>query len=390
LGSDTSTATVTISLPPAPTVSGATICAGQTASLAGTATGSIVWYNAGGQPIDTTATFVTPTLTSTTTYYAENAIFFPSQNIGPLNGTIGTGGYHNTGFTGAQNFTANKALTILSAWLDAGSAGTRTVYLWNGSNGTGTIVDSAVLNVPAGAQRVALNIEVPGPGNYSLGGTTINLYRNSAGATYPYTIAGLLTITGSSAATPSWYYLYDWEVQEAACRSAQVPVTVNVSGAAFTQAANGLDVQFTDISNAATSWSWNFGDGNTSTAQNPLHTYAAAGTYSVVLIVNGNTACPYTLTVTVTASGVAQIDNAFQAELTPNPSTTQTTLRFNSALKADALVQIIAVDGRILRETIVAAGETTKELDLKGLAPAMYLVRLNNGVATQTLKLTVK
>jgi PKD repeat protein len=54
LGSDTSTATVTISLPAAPTVSGATICAGQTASLTGTATGSIVWYNAGGQAIDTT------------------------------------------------------------------------------------------------------------------------------------------------------------------------------------------------------------------------------------------------------------------------------------------------------------------------------------------------
>ena len=30
-------------------------------------------------------------------------------------------------------------------------------------------------------------------------------------------------------------------------------------------------------------WSWDFGDGNGSTAQNPSHTYAADGTYTVTL-----------------------------------------------------------------------------------------------------------
>ena len=42
-----------------------------------------------------------------------------------------------------------------------------------------------------------------------------------------------------------------------------------------------LDVQFTDLTtNSPTSWSWTFGDGGTSTAQNPSYTYTAAGTYS--------------------------------------------------------------------------------------------------------------
>jgi PKD repeat protein len=45
-----------------------------------------------------------------------------------------------------------------------------------------------------------------------------------------------------------------------------------------------LAVQFTDTSTGSpTSWSWNFGDGGTSTEQNPSHTYDAAGTYSVTL-----------------------------------------------------------------------------------------------------------
>ncbi|MHC4598510.1 MAG: PKD domain-containing protein [Planctomycetota bacterium] len=49
-----------------------------------------------------------------------------------------------------------------------------------------------------------------------------------------------------------------------------------------------LQVQFTDATSASstiTGWSWTFGDGNTSTVQDPLHTYAAAGTFNVSLTV---------------------------------------------------------------------------------------------------------
>src|SRR5882672_413611 len=53
-----------------------------------------------------------------------------------------------------------------------------------------------------------------------------------------------------------------------------------------------LIVQFTDLSTAGsspiTSRSWSFGDGGTSTAQNPSHTYTAAGSYTVRLIVSSS------------------------------------------------------------------------------------------------------
>jgi PKD repeat protein len=45
-----------------------------------------------------------------------------------------------------------------------------------------------------------------------------------------------------------------------------------------------LAVTFTDqSSNSPTTWSWSFGDGGTSTAKNPSHSYTAAGNYTVTL-----------------------------------------------------------------------------------------------------------
>jgi gliding motility-associated-like protein len=58
---------------------------------------------------------------------------------------------------------------------------------------------------------------------------------------------------------------------------------------------------FTDQSIAGsgilTSWFWNFGDGGTSTAQNPIHTYSTGGTYTVSLMVQNSKGCRDTLVV---------------------------------------------------------------------------------------------
>jgi gliding motility-associated-like protein len=50
-------------------------------------------------------------------------------------------------------------------------------------------------------------------------------------------------------------------------------------------------VNFNDISVGATAWNWNFGDGGTSTLQNPAHTYTALGNYNVTLVVTGANGC---------------------------------------------------------------------------------------------------
>jgi len=52
---------------------------------------------------------------------------------------------------------------------------------------------------------------------------------------------------------------------------------------------NKLNFTFTDQSIGATTWLWDFGDGTTSTAQNPVHNYSSYGTYQVKLVVTNDT-----------------------------------------------------------------------------------------------------
>ncbi|NIO80977.1 MAG: PKD domain-containing protein [Candidatus Aminicenantes bacterium] len=78
----------------------------------------------------------------------------------------------------------------------------------------------------------------------------------------------------------------------------------------FTYTTSDLTVNFTDTSTdpdgTVVGWDWNFGDGNTSTLQNPTHTYAAGGTYTVTLTVTDNDGATDSISkdVTVTEPGV--------------------------------------------------------------------------------------
>lgn len=70
----------------------------------------------------------------------------------------------------------------------------------------------------------------------------------------------------------------------------------------FTWTAAGLTVKFTNGTSGPHAWSWEFGDGTSSTARNPSHTYAAAGTYLVRLTATASSGATGTHTASVTVS----------------------------------------------------------------------------------------
>lgn len=62
----------------------------------------------------------------------------------------------------------------------------------------------------------------------------------------------------------------------------------------FSISGSGNTLSFTDLSTVGSgsifSWNWDFGDANTSTLQNPVHTYSSTGVYTVCLIVGAGDA----------------------------------------------------------------------------------------------------
>ena len=55
------------------------------------------------------------------------------------------------------------------------------------------------------------------------------------------------------------------------------------------QSATGKTVAFTGVGTDVETWLWDFGDGETSTEQNPVHTYASSGYYTITVTVTNET-----------------------------------------------------------------------------------------------------
>ncbi len=73
-------------------------------------------------------------------------------------------------------------------------------------------------------------------------------------------------------------------------------------------------IHFTDQSNQAVAWLWNFGDGSpdsTSTLQNPIHTYGFIGTYTVCLYATDKNGCVDTICMQEKISLPVGVPNAF-------------------------------------------------------------------------------
>ncbi len=97
----------------------------------------------------------------------------------------------------------------------------------------------------------------------------------------PQMIRLALMETASRASTPD--NAYGWGIIDAV---AAIGWGSNFT-ADITSGDSPITVQFTDQSTLSTSsWDWDFGDGGTSTIQNPTHTYTNPGVYDVSLTIN--------------------------------------------------------------------------------------------------------
>ncbi|MCB0769207.1 MAG: hypothetical protein KDC00_02245 [Flavobacteriales bacterium] len=213
-----------------PTGTGATLTGPGQATLEATGA-NVHWFDSefAGNEVGIGNQLITPVISSTTTYWAEDRAIQPGLTgfVGKSNNS--EGGNYNT-LDQYLIFDAYEAFVLKSVKVYSQSVGDRTFQVLGPD---GSLVDQVTVNVPNGESRVDLDLDVPAGSEYRLKVTTayIDMFRSNAGVSYPYTIAGLASITGSSAGGSYYYYCYDWEVTmpDLVCTSARVPVVAAVS-----------------------------------------------------------------------------------------------------------------------------------------------------------------
>jgi hypothetical protein len=208
--------TITNTVVNPPVTTGDTVCVMSQAILSASApSGDISWYDAsaGGQLLGSGPSFITPPLSNTTSYYAEIEEVQTGQvhYSTPHDSSFG-GGSNHTDPTRFLRFNVYSDLVLVSVKVYADGAAPRVIELRDPNN---NVIQSITTFIPDGESRVNLNFQIA-PGNgYKLGvGSTPNLFRNNSGVIFPYSVSGLLDITGSSAGGDYYYFFYDWEVRE--------------------------------------------------------------------------------------------------------------------------------------------------------------------------------
>jgi len=361
------------------------LCDSGVASLNATGSGTLNWYDSidGKTPIYTGANFTTPNLTSTTSYFVEDVI--SKGNVGNI--ANNSGGANHTSTDRYLIFDCTESVVLEQVTINASNAGEIEVELQDDS---GNIINSAVKFVNAGVQTIDLNFIIPVGTNLRLIGddfSTGGLYRNDTSVSYPYT-NGSITIKDSSAGTSYYYFFYDWKIASLKSSREEVIVTVDPSPTAdfssvVNPAENG-DVTFTNASNDATSYSWDFGDGNgTSTDPNPVYTYAVSGTYFVTLT-STNLECGDNIVVkqvTVNNNTLGLEENTIQIVGTyPNPFTNQINVKLSSSFNGNSIdVALYDINGKLIRTSIEENHNGYISIDnIKSLTSGTYFVRIKD------------
>lgn len=126
-----------------------------------------------------------------------------------------------------------------------------------------------------------------------------------------------------------------------------------------------FDVSVTDPDQpegTAFTYAWDFGDGTTSTAKNPTHTYNAAGTFTVSLVVTDDKEAP---SAEVTKDIVVSGPERAILYSYPNPASTQASIVYYLPTEAtDPLLHIYNITGALVFEQTLAVGESPYVWDL--------------------------
>lgn len=140
-----------------------------------------------------------------------------------------------------------------------------------------------------------------------------------------------------------------------------------------------------------TGWSWDFGDGTTSSQQNPTKSFSAPGDYTVRLAITAGNCAGQTAQVLRVVQTTA-LEDAFEqlasAVVYPNPSTGRFTLQASFVEALDGQIKVYDLAGKqLLNEDFAPTLDLTAGFDLSAQPAGLYLLEVATPAGTFRTKL---
>jgi hypothetical protein len=159
--------------------------------------------------------------------------------------------------------------------------------------------------------------------------------------------------------------------------------TFRVEGpvADFTASSTLLSTTFTNASQGAVSYAWNFGDGATSTQANPIHTYTATGVFNVRLIVTNSCGLKDTILQQVGVTPSEEPSWLDYFSLAPNPTSGAFTVEMNGTPQNEIAFTVFNMIGQKVGEEALSFqnGFLLKTFDMGNLPGGVYVVQIQSG-----------
>jgi|GEM_PF-3555073 hypothetical protein len=207
------------------------------------------------------------------------------------------------------------------------------------------------------------------------------------GASWPLTISSSRNAQGNF--YDSYYYFYDIRVKPlSTCMATAGTVGVAIKSLPhplfnFTYVGNTINT--TNLSNGGGTYLWSFGDGNTSTAATPSHTYTTNGTYTLKLVQTNDCGKDSMQKTVIIAPnlGIGDVPEGWNALTAwPNPAQQEVFVSFTSNSNTEATLRVTDITGRTVlapQNIAVKSGTNTIRQSLQGIAPGTYYLLLSSG-----------
>jgi hypothetical protein len=266
--------------PGTPVAADTLFCGGENVTLSGTtSSGNLVWYGAPtGQNVLGSGPLLNLNIPDSTTLYVESVtasqVFVTGRtNPGTLLYANNTRGIRFDAFTdlNLQNVTVYTLVPTRAR-----------IFLQNAAGQTLYSVEKEIAGVNGAATVIDLYFDIPKGNNYRLMAQilsgSLSLPSNVAG--YPFTIPGIISLKSDDVGGSANYnFFFRWNVSKAICRSARIPVQVDIKYPLLFDGYYYSCEPFpvTASSNAGGTYLWSTGQ-TTNSIQ-----IDSSGTYSVVI-----------------------------------------------------------------------------------------------------------